>query len=92
MEPRRGMQRSGMEGHGEAARLTCSMAVKLEASWNRWMLMRSKAEPVSFQRVRMKPFRDHLHCATTTWHSMGWDRTCEEGKGKSERRRSGKAM
>lgn len=42
--------------------LTDSIATKFEASWNRWMLMRSKTVPFKFQRVRMKPLRDHLHC------------------------------
>lgn len=38
-----------------------SIATKLEASWNRWILTRSKTVPCTDHRVLKKPFLDHLH-------------------------------
>lgn len=38
-----------------------SIAMKLEASWNRCMLIRSKTVPCTDHRVLRKPFLDHLH-------------------------------
>lgn len=38
-----------------------SIATKFDASWNRWMLIKSNTLPSIDQRVRRKPFRDHLH-------------------------------
>lgn len=42
--------------------LTSSMAMKFDASWNRWMFTRSNLVPFKHHLVLMKPFRDHLHC------------------------------
>lgn len=38
-----------------------SQAARLLASWNKWMLTRSKVVPSTIHRVRRNPFRLHLH-------------------------------
>jgi len=41
--------------------LTDSIAVKFDASWNKWMFTRSNIEPLIFHLVLKNPLRDHLH-------------------------------
>lgn len=38
-----------------------SLAAKLDASWNKWMLTMSTMVPFTSHLVRRNPFRDHLH-------------------------------